>query len=468
MKKKKWAQKQIMAGVRRVEYIMSRRGTSQILLDGYIYNKNVTKVTCQHWTCVSKTCNGRCTTTGDFLKNVTEHNHPPENPDVYIFQNNLRKRAREEIIPLQGIYNEEIAMYDPQTSALFPSFPSLKSALYRHRKNTLPTLPTTRAEVNLDDPWISTSDGRPFLLFEDGQDEKMLVFATQEQLSVLQEADIIYMDGTFSSCPSLWNQLYIIHTTSGSTMFPLVYALLPDRRMTTYLRFFNELKIKVQEKLNQPLSPSTVQVDFEMAAIRSVQEAFPDAEIKGCFFHFTQAVWRKVQELGLSVLYKDDEFTRQWIRRAAGLPLLPIGDVQDTWLDAMNSSPDVLNAEAFNDYMVINWVDDDARFPLPMWNHNSTIGTRTNNNLEGFHHRLNNSLSHRHPNIFRFIETIKKVESAERAKLAQLSVGAAPPPRKRVYRDVENRIARLKEQLQRGEKSSMEFLDAIGHLLKLG
>lgn len=43
------------------------------------------------------------------------------------------------------------------------------------------------------------------------------------------------------------------------------------------------------------------------------------------------------------------------------------------------------------------------------------------------------------------------IESAERAKLAQFSVGAAAPPRKRVYCDVENGIARLKEQLYHQE-----------------
>lgn len=59
--------------------------------------------------------------------------------------------------------------------------------------------------------------------------------------------------------------------------------------------------------------------------------------------HFMQAVWQLVQELGLSVLYKDGEFTRQWIQRAAGLTSLPIGDNQETWLDAINSSS---NAEA--------------------------------------------------------------------------------------------------------------------------
>ncbi|XP_071080618.1 uncharacterized protein [Haliotis cracherodii] len=117
--------------------------------------------------------------------------------------------------------------------------------------------------------------------------------------------------------------------------------------------------------------------------------------------------------------------------------------------------------------MVINWVDDDARFPLPLWNHHETEGPRTNNSLEGFHCRLNQSLPHCHPNIFRFIEVIRRIEHAERSRLVQVNFGAAPPSRKRVYREIDNRIIRLKDHLRLGQKTPVQFLDAVGHLLKL-
>ncbi|XP_067665000.1 uncharacterized protein [Haliotis asinina] len=118
-------------------------------------------------------------------------------------------------------------------------------------------------------------------------------------------------------------------------------------------------------------------------------------------------------------------------------------------------------------YIVSTWVDDDARFPIQLWNHPLTVGPRTNNNLEGFHSRLNQTLPHRHPNIFRFTEVIKKIEAADKAKIAQLEYGAAPPTRKRIYRETENRLLRLKDKLLTRQKTPLEFLDAVGHLLKL-
>jgi len=215
------------------------------------------------------------------------------------------------------------------------------------------------------------------------------------------------------------------------------------------------------------LAPDTIQTDFEQAAIRAVQLEFPDTEVKGCFFHFTQALWRKIQDIGLAVPYKEDDAVKTWVRRAAGLPLIPPEDVQDVWVEAMEETPAIHDAQRFNDYMVTTWVDDDARFPIALWNHFHTTGPRTNNNLEGFHHKLNRTLPHRHPNVYRFIEMIKMIEKTEAAKQRQIDLGAALPPRKRVYRECENRLSRLREHLNSGHKTHMEFLDAAGHLLKL-
>ncbi|XP_071086464.1 uncharacterized protein [Haliotis cracherodii] len=211
---------------------------------------------------------------------------------------------------------------------------------------------------------------------------------------------------------------------------------MPDRRTTTYQRLFAQLKVHIQQLLNQPFNPETFQVDFEVAAIRALRTEFQGSDIKGCFFHFTQAIWRKTQELGLAVLYRGNPLVEQWIQRAAALPLLPLQQVQDEWIDSMNQSPD-------------------------------TFGPRTNNNLEGFHSRLNASLNHRHPNLYRFIEIIKMIEKSEKTKLFQLDLGAAPPARKRVYKEIDNRLSRLKDQLSQGVKTPLQFLDAVGKLLKM-
>jgi len=43
---------------------------------------------------------------------------------------------------------------------------------------------------------------------------------------------------------------------------------------------------------------TTVVVDFEAAMWTAVQRVMPNVHLRGCFFHYAQAVWRKIQDLG--------------------------------------------------------------------------------------------------------------------------------------------------------------------------
>lgn len=42
-------------------------------------------------------------------------------------------------------------------------------------------------------------------------------------------------------------------------------------------------------------------VDFESGMWQALKSVFPTKSIQGCVFHWSKAVWRKAQELGLQV-----------------------------------------------------------------------------------------------------------------------------------------------------------------------
>ena len=233
---------------------------------------------------------------------------------------------------------------------------------------------------------------------------------------------------------------------------------------------FTLINAAAHTRIGLELAPRVIQTDFEVAAIQAAQEVYPDANIRGCFFHYSQAVWRKVAEKGLAVEYRTNPDLQRHVRRAAALPLLPLNQVQDVWVDVLNNSPDLPDLprlQQFNDYITATWVDDDARFQLLIWNQWANLGPRTNNNLEGFHNKLKNRIRKAHPSLFEFVEHIKKIETADRARLAQVNLGGVPPTRRRIYRELDERLVRLKAHLMTGRKTPMEYLDAIGRLIKL-
>ena len=68
-------------------------------------------------------------------------------------------------------------------------------------------------------------------------------------------------------------------------------------------------------------------VDFENALWRALHSIFPDTVIKGCVFHQTQAVWRKIQDLGLATPYKENKKVHSFIRSEIVLPSIQLLDI---------------------------------------------------------------------------------------------------------------------------------------------
>ena len=60
------------------------------------------------------------------------------------------------------------------------------------------------------------------------------------------------------------------------------------------------------ESLGMNIEIQTFRSDFETAAYSSMKSLFPQLSIECCFFHFGQANWRKMAELGLRTKYVED------------------------------------------------------------------------------------------------------------------------------------------------------------------
>ena len=354
-----------------------------------------------------------------------------------------------------------------------PTFNEIRTVM-RHEKNKhLPSLPTTIAEI----PSRLTNEMK-MIQREIGQadefvfmDGDIVMLTTRNMLEQLENAAIIYMDGTFYVTPSLFSQVYSIHIMVENTMICCAYFLLPGKSKDIYVKM---LPVLQQRCL---LNPEGIQTDFELAAIQAASQLHPNAKIKGCFFHFTQCVWRKVQDIGLSGEYnKNQPQVVKFVRRMAGLPMLKPDDVVPAFHSAIllinnveeeNSERIQDKLNQLKDYMFNTWIKADARFPVCLWTRYEVSGPRTNNHLEGYHSGLKKAIKVAHPNIFVFIEAIKVEQKKNEVKLGQaLSGGQVSQPRGnyvRLEKKIQDRIA----QYSSGLLTIDNFLDQIGCLFKL-
>ena len=170
----------------------------------------------------------------------------------------------------------------------------------------------------LPQEYTTTNAEDPFLRWDSGDEDRILVFASQEKLNALENNAEWFMDGTFDCVPLIYGQLFTIHALIDGVVVPSVYALLPNKTQATYTRLFLEL-----QNINGNLHPHTVLIDFELAIKNALEAVFPGVTVKGCFFHFTQNIWRKIQANGLQDRYQLEPAFVEDVGKISALAFVP-------------------------------------------------------------------------------------------------------------------------------------------------
>ena len=466
------SQKAKRASSELMEVVHSRNGKPLISKNGYVWcrdktNKNGTIA----FRCVVKTCSSRglASEALDDFDERQPHNHPPDQSKVEIRKrrNTLKIAVLEQpTAPMKRLYNQAFAdVEDDDNVVNVPPLKSIRTSLYNERSKRLPKLPATAAEIRLTNEWRETKNGADFILVdtEDENEHRIIAFGTAANLRLLAASNTYFMDGTFHTSPSQFYQLFIIHVVKFDTMIPVIYALLPNKLEATYNRLFESIKAKATQ-LGMTLQPEIVQTDLEKALQNAATTSFNPQRLRACYFHFCQCVWRKVQTVGLTIRYKEDDVVGKFVRRALGLPFLPLNLVDDVWMDVISSmDANDGNLVQFMDYITINFVDEyNAAFPREIWTQfDNVLGDeliiRTNNHLEGFHGKIKKYFG-RHPSIYVFIENLKNEQESQELNLRLMRAGTETKEKqKKKYQRATEKLVSLRRLLDSGEISAYEF-----------
>ncbi len=310
-----------------MEFIKSSRSEELLCLIGFILSINYQRATKRYWKCRKGNCKFTAVTEqNQLLSSKGEHDHSPEQAKIEIKKAMERAKTicmNEPLKPLKRAYREVFDEIDLNNEQNLDELPSLKKfkPLYRARRKRLPKLPHTMAEVLLPEEWTTTEDGRNFLLANDDEEERILIFGTSQNVRHLCAASTTFMDGTFKISPKIFYQVYALHAVVHGIMVPLCICLLPSKTGITYTRTFNLIK-NAAAHLGHQFYPTTFCVDYESSVIRTIHDIFPDAAVRGCLFSYSQALWGQVQISGLINMFKNDDNFNRCVRRAFALPLV--------------------------------------------------------------------------------------------------------------------------------------------------
>lgn len=459
---------------------------------GYLLAKNRQVGDVVYWHCIQRRsgpCPAFAKTTivggNHWLNRHGQHNHMPNPVETTVRRARaaIRQRARDTSdTPTQII--QDVTSMMPTTSAVhMPNRPALRQAIRRARRPADRVIkPASLDQVDVPEA-LRSVNGQRFLGRDTttrvGQD-RILLFSTEQNLQKLQEAPYWIMEGTFQTCPIIFQQIYTIHAMVGTNpstqrFLPLVYGLLSSKGEECYEQFFESL-VDYAADFNIDLAPLFVITDFERSAINALMSTFPETRHQGCFFHLGQNLWRKIQLFGLSGQYELDKDFQLKMKQLQALAFLPADKIPD----AFNQLKDLMPANAaavikyFEETYVLGrlreqtwWpIRSPPMFPPEMWSvYESTDHGLlwTQNQLEGWHQRWNVLLDHRKYGVYKVIGHFIKEQKTTIINLERIAANVPHTPMKQELRSQEEAIRTCVMQID--QMDTMDYLRGIAHQL---
>jgi len=268
---------------------------------------------------------------------------------------------------------------------------------------------------------LTPEDNRNYLQFNilrslEGELVRITGWANPDLMNYLKYPQTdVYIDGTFKCVPHPYYQCVIImvYDIPLNYYIPVFYILTTHKTQWTYWTILNEVLISTEFKFN----PARIHCDYELALINAIKEQFKeDTNVIGCYFHFKQAVLKKMKEIGIP-----KEQRKIAMNKGAMdiLTIIPHEEIEKKGIAFVQSH--FTNSplwDKFWKYFRNTWL---KRYKYEDWNIYGLedVQNRTNNALERFNRTLNDQFPNAHPNLLNFSETVKK-QSQEHFKTINL------------------------------------------------
>lgn len=288
------------------------------------------------------------------------------------------------------------------------------------------------------------------------------MFGSKENLQHLENCEEIFMDGTFWVCPFNFKQLFTIHGFILGQSFPLIYFLLPNKATRTYEKAFDMLNEVMANYQCLFWKLKTVFSDFESGLSAAIESRFSFAGHTGCFFHFAQCIYRKVNDMGLANKYKSDKEFKLKIKMFIALGLTPSAN-RSIYLNELHTflcseeNFDEHVMQFYNSYFLPNWINKKSWI---LWDW-YLKENRTNNNVESWHSSLQRVMQSAHLPFFKFILILKGEYENIAIKIKERNLGENIPPKNPKYKERNVRIQNIQKEIHL--RDPIPYLKSLAH-----
>uniref|UniRef100_A0A914DKJ9 MULE transposase domain-containing protein n=1 Tax=Acrobeloides nanus TaxID=290746 RepID=A0A914DKJ9_9BILA len=414
-------------------FFESSRGGTKLFLMGRLYNrKKVNNAGLEYYYCVGRDehgCRG-CVHLNPATNHFTVKNGHVEHPmvsnqdvEVMIFKRKLYRASSTNVnLKSRSAIVEELKTISPEGKTKISeknmrSISQLMSMKKRELRANRMGDPLSLEELSLD-YMRQYVDLNGEFIFRDYVDDTthMLIFGTDTNREILRSCEVWAIDGTFKAVP-FPRELKRMHVVMGlvrGKFIPLLFILMAKHRSKDFIRLFEELPITDRLK--------TIIVDFEKAQIKALRICFKDMQleikIKGCRFHFSQALNKKLKRMKVLQEFLEKGQAYSLLRPFYLLPFVPYDDIVPAFLQCkrrlIQARPNLADFPRYMEKMWIGKVLANGNVKKPVYPHilwNCRLSCMegiptTNNSIERFHQTFMNALHNAHPNFSTFMQNL--------------------------------------------------------------
>ena len=247
-----------------------------------------------YWRCRTRRCQAKCLTNSDMepLSHASRHNHDSlTNDELQKMKHRQSIKRKVEDCPNQRPTKLICSAIKGKSHIYqFNEVRNLRKAISRKKLSLRPKLPT-----DLEDT-LNTLSSMIDQTYPEGAEmvkvvtKGIVILFTEDGLHKLSSHGVLLGDGTFKVTPRHFHQLFTLHVClDNGYVIPTVYALLPDKKTSTYKNFV-ELLINECSKRGRQLNMEQVVLDFEIGMWKALRSFFPNVSIRGYRFHLAHLV----------------------------------------------------------------------------------------------------------------------------------------------------------------------------------
>ncbi|KZS06489.1 Uncharacterized protein APZ42_030044 [Daphnia magna] len=258
-----------------------------------------------------------------------------------LVENDCKRRTAEQPVRPRVIFEQ--ARQEPPNSVIGFG-PNLERAIQRARRRLQPAIPhsfdeaertitgfdmyrkTLNQSADFFHGRVSTDSGNAF------------IFISLALLPEIHTTRDIRSDGTFKTVPNVFYELFTLHVLAYGKLNSIVWLSI------AYCRFFKRSTLGNYFEVDY-FEVEVLISDFELAIMGTMQQAFPIARSRGCWFHYAQAIYRRAYKEGLQRAYRSGGVIRSIVKKLISLALVPSNRAYEGFQNIRHRTENALLAE---------------------------------------------------------------------------------------------------------------------------